>query len=133
MNGARSFVLDADDRIDRVVDDQDAGRGSMAGFVGHSLWEYLPGAERLLRPSFDEARCTGNVVDTTVFYAGGTVDLRIVPSNGSLAVRWTRRTELNVRTLATLAESLHTIEAELSAREPARRDRPAPASLRALP
>jgi hypothetical protein len=34
VRGARSFVLDADDRIDRVVDDHEAGSG-MAGFVGH--------------------------------------------------------------------------------------------------
>jgi hypothetical protein len=71
MKDLRFFVLDADDRIVQV------GEGSprsMAGFLGHSLWEYLPQAESLVRPHFDEARQTGHEVEATVFYAGGTLD-----------------------------------------------------------
>lgn len=129
MKDLRFFVVDADDRIVQVGEEY---RESMARFLGHSLWEYLPRAESLFRPHFDEARETGHEVETTVFYAGGTVDLRIVPSAWNLAVHSTRRTELNVRTLGTLAESLRLIEAELTAREPARRDRPVGAFRQAL-
>ena len=130
MKDLRFFVLDADDRIVQI------GEGSprsMAGFLGHSLWEYLPQAESLVGAHFDEARQTGREVETTIFYAGGTLDLRIVPSAANLAVHSTRRTELNVRTLGTLVESLRLIEAELTARGPAPHDRPAGASLQALP
>ena len=130
MKDLRFFVLDADDHIVQV------GEGSprsMARFLGHSLWEYLPQAEVLVRPYFDEARQTGREVETTIFYAGGTLDLRIVPSAANLAVRATRRTELNVRTLGTLAQSLRLIEAELAARESVPHDRPAGASLQVLP
>jgi hypothetical protein len=130
MKDLRFFVLDADDRIVQV------GEGSprsMAGFLGHSLWEYLPQAESFVRPHFDEARQTGHEVEATVFYAGGTLDLRIVPAAENLAVHATRRTELNVRTLGTLAESLRLIEAELAAPKPVRRDRLVGASLQAPP
>lgn len=130
MKDLRFFVLDADDRIVQVGEEY---RESMARFLGHSLWEYLPQAELLVRPHLEQARQSGCEVEATVFYAGGTVDLRIVPSAGNLAVHSTRRTELNVRTLGTLAESLRLIEAELAAREPARHDRRAAGSLQVLP
>ena len=130
MNDLRFFVLDADDCIVQVGEESPR---RMARFLGHSLWEYLPQAEFLVRPHFDEARHTEREVEATIFYAGGTLDLRIVPSAGNLAVHSTRRTELNVRTLGTLAESLRLIEAELAAPEPVRRDRLVGASLQALP
>jgi hypothetical protein len=126
----RFFVLDAEDRIVQVSEKY---HENMGRFLGHPVWEYLPRAEFLLRPLLEEARRTGRPVATTVFYAGRTVDLRIIPSGKSLAIHPRSRTELNVRTLATLAESLSRIEAELDAREPGRRDPPAPASLQALP
>jgi hypothetical protein len=126
------FVVDGDDRIVQVAEEH---RETMARYLGHSLWIYLPGAEPLLSPVFEEARATGQVVESTVFYAGGTVDVRATPapSGDSLAVRLSRRTELNVRTLATLSQSLRTIEAELAAREREPRDPPAPSSRRAPP
>ena len=126
----RFFVLDPDDRIVQVSDDY---HRSMARFLGHPLWEYIPRAELLFRPHLEAARRTGQEIDTTVFYAGGTLDVRVVPSGLSLTVYTTRRTELNVRTLGTLAESLRSIEEELDARAPALHDRPALASLPALP
>jgi hypothetical protein len=126
----RFFVLDAEDRIVQVSEKY---HENMGPFLGHPLWEFLPRAEFLFRPHLEEARRTGRPVESTIFYAGRTVDLRIVPSGESLAIHPTSRTELNVRTLATLAESLSRIEAELDAREPERRDPPAPASLQALP
>jgi hypothetical protein len=130
VKGSRFFVVDAADRIDSVSEDYD---DNMVRFLGHSLWEYLPGVEPVLGPYFEDARKTGAAVETTVFYAGGTIDLRIVPSGRTLAVHSTRRMELDVRTLATLAQSLRAIEDELVAREPVRHDLPAPASLQALP
>jgi hypothetical protein len=124
------FVVDGRDRIVQVADEH---RATMARYLGHPLWIYLPGSEPLLSPVFEDAREAGEVVESTVFYAGGTIDVRVAPTGRSLAVRLRRRTELNVRTLATLAQSLRTIEAELAARERERPDRQAPASRRALP
>ena len=124
------FVVDRHDRIVQVADDH---RATMARYLGHPLWVYLPGSEPVLSPIFEDARGAGEVVESTVFYAGRTLDLRIVPSEELLAIYPKSRTELNVRTLATLAQSLRTIEAELAARERERPDRQAPASPQALP
>jgi hypothetical protein len=124
------FVVDGDDGIIQVAEEH---RATMARYLGHPLWIYLPGSEAVLSPIFEEARESGSVIESTVFYAGGTVDVRAAPTGATLAVQLRRRTELNVRTLATLARSLRTIEAELAAREHERRDRRAPASPRALP
>jgi hypothetical protein len=124
------FVVDGEDRVVRVAE---KNRDTIGRYLGHPLWTYLPGADELLTPYFDEARASGDVVESTVFYAGGTYDVRVEPSGSDLGVRLTRRTELEVRTLATLAESLRTIEEELAARAPARRDRRAPSSRRAPP
>jgi hypothetical protein len=124
------FVVDGGDRIVTVADEHKA---TMARYLGHPLWIYLPGSEPLLSPIFEEAREAEAVVESTVFYAGGTVDVRVAPTGTILAVQLRRRTELNVRTLATLAQSLRTIEAELAAREHERRDPQARASPQALP
>jgi hypothetical protein len=126
----RFFVIDADDVIVQVSEEY---HGSMGRFLGHSLWEYLPRAELLVRPHLERARHAGEEVESTIFYAGGTVELRVVPAGARLTVYTTRRTELNVRTLGTLAESLRSIERELAAREPVRHDRPALGFLQALP
>lgn len=124
------FVVDGDDRVVQVAEED---RETIGRYLGHSLWTFLPGAEALLAPFFDEARESAEVVESTVFYAGATHEVRIEPIGSTLAVRLSRRTELNAATLATLAESLRTIEAELAARAPARRDRRAPESRRAPP
>jgi hypothetical protein len=124
------FVVDGEDRVVQVAEED---RATIGRYLGHPLWTYLAGADELLTPYFDEARASGDVVESTIFYAGGTYDVRVEPWGSDLAVRLTRRTELDVRTLATLAESLRTIEAELAARAPARRDRRAPSSRQAPP
>jgi hypothetical protein len=124
------FVVDGEDRIVQVAEED---RETIGRYLGHPLWTYLSGADEVLTPYFDEARASGDLVESTVFYAGGTYDVRVEPSGSTLAVRLTRRTELDVRTLATLAESLRSIEAELAARAPARRDRRAPSSRQAPP
>jgi hypothetical protein len=131
MSGrAWSFVLDAENTIVQVGEEEVA---AMAPFLGHSLWDYLPHGEEVLGPHFDEARRTAAEVESTVFYAGGTVALRLVPSGEVLVVHATRKTELDVRTLGTLAASLRTIERELAARAPAQPDRRALGSRQALP
>jgi hypothetical protein len=126
----QSFVVDRDDRIVQV---DDVSRTALGPFLGHSLWTYLPEARPLLQPYLAEARETGGEVESTIFYAGATRDVYVVPVGACLAVRLERRTELDLRTLETLAASLRSIEAELAARAPVRRDRPAPASPQALP
>lgn len=124
------FVVDGEDRVVQVAEED---RETIGRYRGHPLWTYLAGAEELLTPYFEEARASGDVVESTVFYAGGTHDVRVEPSGSDLAVRLTRRTDLDVRTLATLAESLRTIEAELAARAHVPRDRRAPSSRQAPP
>jgi len=130
LSSAQSIVVDRDDRIVRV---DEASRDAAAPYLGHSLWTYLPEARPLLGPYLDEARETADAVESTIFYAGGSVDVRVVPLGACLAVQLERRTELDLSTLGTLAASLRSIEAELAAREHVRRDRPAPASPQALP
>ncbi len=127
---AWTFVLDASDRIVQVGDEEPRG---MAPFLGHPLWEYLPHGQPVFGPLLEEARASGEEVETIVFYAGGTLGVRVVPSGRSLVVYATRRTELDVRTLGALAASLRSIEQELAARAPAQPDRRALGSRQALP
>ena len=124
------LVLDARDRIVGVGSEV---RGLTGPFIGHVLWERLPGAEPLLRPGFDQARATGRAVEFTVYYAGRVRKYQAVPAGDRLAISVEHCAELNVRSLVTLAQSLSRIEAELAAREPGQRDRPALSSLQALP
>ncbi len=126
----RFFVLDYDDRIVHVSEEY---HETMGRFLGHSVWEYLPGAEKTFRAPFEEARRTGRPVEATLFYAGGLVDLRIVRSGDSLRVEQMRRTNLDFRTLGTLAAGLRRIEEELADRAPEQHDPRALASLRVLP
>ncbi len=127
---AWSFVIDETDRIVQVGDEMPGG---MEPFLGHPLWEYLPHGQAVFSPLFEEARATGEEVETIVYYAGGTVGVRIVPSGRSVVVYATRRIELDVRTLGTLSASLRAIERELGARAPARPDPRALGSQQALP
>ena len=127
---AWSFVIDETDRIVQVGDEMPGG---MEPFLGHPLWEYLPHGQAVFEPLFEEARATGSEVETIVYYAGGTVGVRVVPSGRSLVVYATRRVELDVRTLGTLSASLRVIEQELAARAPAPPDRRALGSRQALP
>jgi hypothetical protein len=124
------FVLDEDDRVTYVGPRRDH---AASHFVGQTLWSGLPEAEPLLGPRFAEARSTGEPVEFTVFYAGATTQIRAIPAADGLAVHVERLVELDVRTLATLAESLQRIEDALAARAHVRRDRRAAESLRALP
>jgi hypothetical protein len=124
------YVVDADDRITRVAG---ALRESLAQFVGHSIWEASPQAEPLFSAHFERARETGEEVEFDAFYAGRLARRRIVPTGNSLTVYVTVLRELDVRTLATLAESLRAIEAELAGRASEPPDPRSRASLQALP
>jgi hypothetical protein len=127
---AWTFVIDENDLIVQVGDQDPRG---MAPFLGHELWNYLPKGQAIFGPHFDRVRATGSEVETIVYYAGGTVGVRIVPSGRSLVVYATRQTEVDVRTLGTLYSSLRTIERELAARAPAQPDPRALGSRQALP
>ena len=124
------LVVDDADRIVRVTEQP---QGAVAHYLGHPLWFYLPRAEPILGPYLEHARETGDVVESTVFYAGGTFDLTVTPDGPFLALELRRGAELDVRTLETLASSLRRIQAELDAREPLPLDRRAHGSLQALP
>jgi hypothetical protein len=124
------IVLDAENRIVRVGP---ALHAAMSPFLGHVLWERLPGAEPLYSPHFDEARRTGAPVEFTVFYAAELKTIRATPVGEDLAVHVTRIRQLEVTTLGTLAASLRAMSSELAAPASEPPDRPAAASLRALP
>ena len=130
MNADLDLMFDASDRIVRIAAEQ---RDELGYCVGHPLWTLLPAAEPILAPYLEHARSTGETVESTDFYAGGTVHVRVAPEGELLALRLRRGTELDVRTLETLATSLRRIEEELAAREPVPRDRPARESPQALP
>jgi hypothetical protein len=124
-----TFVLDADDRVTYVSAQPEVG----VPFLGQIVWERLPESEPLLRDRFDEARKTGEEIEFRVYYGGGAKRIRATPSDDALSVSVEPLTSLDVSTLATLAESLKKIEAELTARASAPPDRRAPSSPQALP
>jgi hypothetical protein len=124
------LVLDDDDRITHVSArlHDDFGR-----WIGHVLWEHLPGARDVYGPTFDEARTSGNPVESVVFYSGRMKRLTVIPGPDGLAVHVEQLAQVDVTTLATLTASLVQIEAVLAGRASAQPDSPAHASLRALP
>ena len=124
------LVLDDDDRITHVSArlHDDFGR-----WIGHVLWEHLPGARDVYGPTFDEARTSGNPVESVVFYSGRMKRLTVIPGPDGLAVHVEQLAQVDVTTLATLTASLAQIEAVLAGRASAQPDSPAHASLRALP
>jgi hypothetical protein len=124
------LVLDDDDRITHVSArlHDDFGR-----WIGHVLWEHLPGARDVYGPTFDEARTSGNPVESVVFYSGRMKRLTVIPGPDGLAVHVEQLAQVDITTLATLTASLAQIEAVLAGRASAQPDSPAHASLRALP
>jgi hypothetical protein len=128
--GELYVVLDESDRITYV------SRGladELGRWVGHVLWDHLPGAQGVYGPCFEEARATGRATERAVFYAGRAKRLTATPAPDGLRVHVQRLAALDVRSLGTLAESLARIAEALGAPEHAQPDSPAPASLRALP
>jgi hypothetical protein len=124
------LVLDDDDRIISVSPrlHDDLGR-----WLGHVLWDHLPAAREIYGPCFDEARASGQPVESVVFYSGRVKRLTAIPAADGLAVHVERLAELDVTSLGTLMRSLEQVEAALAARGSGQRDPRAPGSLRALP
>lgn len=123
-------VLDGEDRLSYVS----AGlQAELGRWIGHVLWDHLPGAREVYGPCFDAARASGEPVEQLVYYSGRVKRLTAIPALDGLAVHVERLATLDVRTLGTLAESLERIAEALGAPEPVRHDSRAPASLRALP
>ena len=124
------IVLDDEDRIAHVSArlHDDFGR-----WIGHVLWEHLPGARDVYGPTFDEARTSGRPVESVVFYSSWVKRLTVIPGPDGLAVHVERLAQVDVTTLATLTASLAQLEAALAGRGSAQPDAPARASLRALP
>lgn len=124
------IVLDADDRLTSV---SSALHDALGHWVGHVLWDHLPGAREVYGPTFDEARLSGVPVEAVVFYSGRVKRLTAIPAPDGLAVHVERVAELDVTSLATLRRSLALIEDALAGRASGRSDPPAHASLQALP
>ena len=124
------LVLDDDDRIVYVSPTLRRGFGT---WVGHVVWEHLPGARDVYGPCFEQARESGRAAEAVGFYAGRLTRLTAVPAADGLAVHLEHLVELDVTSLGTLTRSLERIEAELDARGFGPLGPPAPASLQALP
>lgn len=123
-------VLDAEDRVSYVS----AGlQDELGRWVGHVLWDHLPGAREIYGPCFDAARASGETVVQLVYYSGRAKRLTAIPAEDGLAVHVERLATLDVTTLGTLGESLERIAEALGAPGPVRHGPRARASLRALP
>jgi hypothetical protein len=128
--GTDYLVLDEDDRIVYV---SPSLRRELGTWVGHVVWEHLPGARDLYGPCFEEARESGRAAEAVGFYAGRLTCLSAIPAADGLVVHLEHRVELDVTSLGTLMRSLERIEAELDGRGFAPPGRRAPASPQALP
>ena len=71
------LVLDDHDRIVSVSPrlHDDLGR-----WLGHVLWDHLPAAKEIYGPCFDEARASGQSVESVVFYSGRVKRLTAIPA-----------------------------------------------------
>ena len=123
-------VLDDDDRVVSVSPPLHTG---LAHWLGHVLWDHLPGAREVCSPCFEEARAAGRPVESVVFYSGRVERLTAFPASDGLAVHVELLAEVDVTTLGTLTRTLAQVEAALAARVSAQRDPRLPSSLRALP
>jgi hypothetical protein len=124
------IVLDDADRVTYV---SAAFQDELGRWLGHVLWDHLPGARGVYGPVFDEARASRRTIERVVFYSGRVKRLTVVPAEDGLAVHVERLATLDVTTLGTLAESLRAIAEALGARESERSDSRARGFLRALP
>lgn len=124
------IVLDDDDRVVHV---SAALHERLGRWLGHVLWEHLPGARDVYGPAFDDARASGETVVAIVFYSGRLKRLTVSPAVDGLAVHVEPIAELDITSLGTLTRSLERIERELAARAHEQHDPRLPASLRALP
>jgi hypothetical protein len=124
------IVLDEDDRVVHV---SAALHESFGRWLGHVLWEHLPGARGVYGPPFEEARSSGHAVVAVVFYSGRVKRLTVIPAEDGLAVHVERLAELDLTSVGTLMRSLERIESVLADQGSAQHGRRSHASLRALP
>jgi len=129
---ATDTYLVLDDR-DRIVSVSPRLHHDLVHWLGHVLWDHLPAAREIYGPCFDEARASGEPVESVVFYSGRVKRLTAIPGADGLAVHIERLAEVDVTSLSTLTQSLERVEAALSARVPEQRDPQERASLQALP
>lgn len=106
------IVLDDDDRIVHV---SASFHDTVGHWLGHVLWDHLPGATEVYGPHFDDARQSQEPVVAVVFYAGKVKRLTIIPAADGLAVHVERLEALDVTSLGTLMRSLERIERVLAA------------------
>jgi hypothetical protein len=123
-------VLDDQDRIVHVSSKlhHELGR-----WIGHVLWNHLPGAREVYAPTLDDARDTGRPVESVVFYAGRATRLTAIPGPDGLAVHVEHLAELDLTSLATLTRGLEQIATALADPASVPRGRPARVSPQALP
>ena len=121
------------DESDRIVSVSPRLHDDLGHWLGHVLWDYLPAAKEIYEPCFDEARASGQPVESVVFYEGCVNRLTAIPAADGLAVHVERLVEIDVTSLATLTASLGQIEAALAGQASVQSDSPARASLQALP
>ncbi len=124
------IVLDDEDRIVHVSAPL---HDALGRWLGHVLWDHLPGAREVYGPSFAEARATGEPVVAIVFYSGRLKRLTVVPGVDGLAVHVEHIVDVDVTSLGTLRRSLERIEHALAGRGYEQPDPRSHASLRALP
>lgn len=136
MDAARSaapdtyVVLDAEDRLTYVSAPL---HDELEHWLGHVLWDHLPGAREIYGPAFAEARASGEPVDAVVFYSGRVKRLTVIPAADGLAVHVEQLEALDLTTLGTLKQSLERVERVLADPAYARPGRRSHGSLRALP
>ena len=102
------------DDADRVVSVSPLLHGDLGHWLGHVLWDHLPGAREIYGPCFDEARASGQPVESVVFYSGRVKRLTAISGADGLAVHVERLAEVDVTSLATLRRSLEQVEARAS-------------------
>jgi hypothetical protein len=123
-------VLNEEDRITHVSRPL---RDDLGRWLGHVIWDHLPGAKDVYGPAFTVARTSGEPVETIVFYSGRVKRLVVIPGEDGLAVHVERLAELDVTSLSTLRLSLERIACALADPTSGRRGSRARASLQALP
>lgn len=121
------------DDVDRIVSVSPRLHDRFGHWMGHVLWDHLPAAREVCGPCFDEARESGEPVESVVYYSARVSRLTAIPGADGLAVHVECLAELDVTTLGTLTQSLRQVEAALAARVSAPPDRRSHGSLRALP
>jgi hypothetical protein len=121
------------DDVDRIASISPRLHDDFGHWLGHVLWDHLPAAREVCAPCFDEARASGEPVESVVYYSGRVSRITAIPEGDGLAVHVTCLASLDVTSLGTLMRSLEQVEAALADRASGQRDPRGHASLQALP